>query len=268
MIRKLASIKLTFFSLVLLLAALGAGTGLTYMPAHAKTIRRISETLPLDWMISAGRDDVVVLAWFLVTCLFSVVLFLNVMACTGLRVAVVLQNRKSTRQWLFVIIHVMFAAVMLCHGLGMVLGFKHSRIELWPGDRYPFENGYGINLTAVTFGDDTEMLKADYQTRRSLMTRERFHPEQNTAHVMLTFKDEAIASGNVHILSPMTADGIQITITDFLYRQEAEKNPVGVSLVVAKNPVTPVFFISYILLILSLIGFLAVTRKPAANGKG
>jgi hypothetical protein len=265
MIKKLASIKLTFVALAGLVAILGVGVGLTYSQGHVGTIQSISEGIALDWLLGAGHADRVVLIWFAATCAVAAVLLFNVIACIGLQMVKLFQNNDILRKCLFVLIHVMFAVVLLCHGLGMILGYKYSPIEMWPEDSFAFEGGYEITVDDLMFGDDTAMLEANYKTRRSMLTRERFHPENNSAAVTLKYKGRIIRSDRVCILAPMIADGIQITLTDFIYDEDKTENPIGISLVVAKNPITPLFFTAYVVLILSLIGFVIVTWRPRTS---
>jgi hypothetical protein len=156
----------------------------------------------------------------------------------------------------------MFAVVLLCHGLGMILGYKYSPIEMWPNDSFGFEEGYEITVGDIIFRDDATMLEADYKTRRSMLTRERFHPENNSAAVTLKYKGRIIRAGKVCILAPMVSDGIQITLTDFIYDRDKSENPIGICLVLTKNPITPLFFTSYVVLIFSLIGLVIVTWRP------
>lgn len=265
MIKKLASIKLTFITLASLVTMLGIGVGLTYGQGYAKAIRLISETIPLDWLLAAGHGDRVVLVWFVATCAVAAVLFLNVIACIGLHMANLFRNSGILRKCLFILIHVMFAAVLLCHGLGMILGYKYNSIEMWPQDVFAFEGGYEITVDDVIFKDDATMLEADYKTRRSMLTRERFHPGNNTAAVTLKNKGRSIRSDRICILAPLVTDGIQITLTDFIYNKDKTENPIGVSLVVTKNPVTPLLFTSYVVLILSLICLVIVTWRPRCD---
>ena len=262
MIKKLASIKLTFIALAGLAVILGTGVGLTYSQGHAETIKSISEGIALDWLLDAGHADRVILVWFAATCAVATVLFLNIIACIWLQTAKLFRNNERLRKCLFILIHVMFAVVLLCHGLGMVLGYKYSPIEMWPGDSFAFEEGYEITVDDLIFGDDATMLESNYKTRRSMLTRERFHPEKNSAAVTLKYKGRIIRSDRVCILAPMIADGIQITLTDFIYNRDKSENPIGISLVVTKNPITPLFFTSYVVLILSLISFVFVTWRP------
>lgn len=266
-IKRLASIKLTFPILIGLMALLGLGIGLTYGQGHARTIRSISETLPLDWLLSSGHGNPAVLAWFLATCAVAAVLFVNIVACIALRLADLWQNVENLRRHLFVLLHIMFAVVLLCHGLGMIFGYKYSSIEMWPRDAHAFEAGYEITVDGVSFMDDPTILEADNKTRRSMLTRERFHPENNSAAVTLRHGGQVIQSGRIYILAPMVVNGIQITLTDFIHNQDKAENPIGVSLAVTKNPVTSLFFLSYAVLILSLIGFVVVTWRPGVNGR-
>jgi hypothetical protein len=262
MIKKLASIKLTFITLASLLALLGIGTGLTYSQGHAETIGLISDTTPLDWFLAAGHGDRVVLVWFVATCVAAAVLFINTIACIGLHMARRFQNNGFLRKCLFILVHVMFAVVLLCHGLGMIFGYKYSSIEMWRNDSFGFEGGYELTVGDIIFRDDATMLEADYKTRRSMLTRERFHPENNSAAVTLKYKGRIIRAGKVCILAPMVADGIQITLTDFIVNGDKSETPIGISLVVTKNPITPLFFTSYVVLIFSLIGLVIMTWRP------
>lgn len=263
MIKKLASIQLTFITLASLVAMLGIGAGLAYSQGHAETIELISEAIALDWLLAAGHGDRVVLVWFVATCAVAAVLFLNVIACIGLHMAELFRNTGIFRRCLFILAHVMFAVILLCHGLGMILGYKYSPIEMWSKDSFVFEGGYEITVDDVIFKDDAAMLEADYKTRRSMLTRERFHPGNNSAVVTLRYEGRIIQSERVCILAPMVANGIQITLTDFIYNRDKAENPIGISLAVTKNSVTQLFFASYVVLILSLIGI--VTWRPRDN---
>ncbi|MDX9786082.1 MAG: hypothetical protein RBT11_04885 [Desulfobacterales bacterium] len=262
MIKKLASVTWTFWSLIFLFGLLSLGVALTFIKPYSKSIRLISEQLPLDWLLKFHGNDGVVLVWFLLTCLIGGVLFINLLCCTGLRLVAVLKNKKMPRQWLFIVLHGMFAVVMLCHGLAMVMGCKHSNIRLWPGEHRAFEGGYAVALSHVEFKDQMDMLKADYQARRSLMTRKSFHPEKNYAFITFTQNEELIVSGAISMLNPLVTNGKRVTLTDFLY-DEAKAAPVGISLVIVESPLTAVFFMSYIFLILSLTGFVIYTWKPS-----
>jgi hypothetical protein len=262
MIKKLASIQLTFWSLIVLGTLLCSGAVLTYMKSHAKTIRAISEQLPLDWFLHSPWDNTLVLPWFILTCLTGGILFINMICCTGLRMGSLKVNPRNLKQWLFLLIHILFAVVMACHGLSMVAGYKHSNIELKPGESFAFSPEDEIMVSGIVFKDDPDMLKADYQTRRTLMTRISFHPEQNFARITLTRKGKPPENGTLCMLSPFTQGSLQITLTDFLYIKDTPSDPLAVSLVVTRNPVVKVFFISYILLIISLILFVFLTWKP------
>ncbi|MBA3030127.1 MAG: hypothetical protein FP816_15145 [Desulfobacteraceae bacterium] len=262
MMKRLASIKLTFWNLIGLGLLLGSGAVLTTVKSHSKTMRAISEQLPLDWFSFFPRDDGLVFTWFLLTCLTGGLLFINILCCMGLRLGVLVVNPRNLRQWLFLLIHTLFAVVMACHGLSMAVGFKHSNIQLKPGQSFSFAPEDEIIVSEIVFKDNTDMLKADYQTRRTLMTRNHFHPDQNYARITFTRKDQPMGSGTLTMLSPFTQGDLQITLTDFLYDKDRPSDPLGVSLVVTKNPVVKVFFISYVLLIFALILFAFFTWKP------
>ena len=262
MIKKAASIRLTFWSLIILIGFFIWGVVLTLMKGYSKTIRAISEQLSLEWFLQNGFREFIVSLWLVLICLAGGILFLNLFCCTLVRMQHLFGGASSKRQWLFVLMHCMFGLVMLCHGISMVAGFKHGNILLYPGQARALGDGWEIRVTDIRFSDDLSILKSDYQTRRSLMTRERFLPKNNFAEVVLLRKNAKVLEGKLHMLSPLSKGDIQVTLSDFQFNENVPAGPLGVSLVVSRNPMATFFFVSYGLLIASLFVFILFTWKP------
>jgi hypothetical protein len=155
----------------------------------------------------------------------------------------------------------MFAVVMLCHGLSMIIGYKHSDIILFAGQTIRFDKDFVLSMNQIEFVDDPAILKAPYPDQRTLMTRENIHRDKNFAQFDL-FNDAGIfASGRIYMLAPFRFGSIQITLTDFFIPENRPDDPIGVKMVITKNPVILLFLGSYTVMIISFIGFVVVTWR-------
>ena len=268
MIQKLASIKITFFLLSVLVVCLLTGVVLTVDQHHASAMKSLSRQLPLKWLIHEARDDILLTVWFVGLCLIAGLFFIHVICCISIRIYRWLQNSISLRQWLFFLLHLMFVIVMLCHGLSMILGYKHSNIRLFEGQTFPFDDGYTLTLSDIRFVDDPAILKASYQDQRALMTRDNIHRHENYVRIALLKDNKVLLSGRIYILAPLRFGAFQITLTDFFIPENNTDDPIGVKLVISKNPVTPYFFGAYAVMIITLIGFIIMTWRNGITRNG
>lgn len=268
MIRRLSSIRLTFWSLVVMILWLSAGTYLAMNEPTRSAFKELKEVLVLDWIFDGSVNAPVVTAWLFGICLVSLVLLINLLCCSLTRLWRRFLISQSPGSRSLLLIHLLFALVMFCHGISMVAGFKYGNIELYPGDTFAFNDDWQVKLSGVTFVDDPAMAKIGFKKSRGVMTRERFHRHANFAEVQLFQKGNVVAQGDVKILKPLICDGIRLTLTRFTLSEKEDGNQVGVILVVAESHVNALFFVLYGLLILSLAVFLVKTwRLPIVVDK-
>lgn len=267
MLKKISSLKITFFCLGLLIGSLLIGVALTFDKNHAASLKSLSRQLPLKWLINESASDFIITTWFVFVCLVAGVFFIHLICCILTRFFRLIQNGFSPRQWLFFLIHMMFVLVMLCHGLSMILGYKLTGISLFAGQTTRFDKDYILLLSDVRFVDDPAILKVSYENQRSMMTRSNIHKDKNYADITLMKENRILTSGRIYMLKPLQFGSIRITMTEFFIPENRPDDPIGVKLVITNNPVTPFFFAAYAIMIISLIGFVIITWRNEAGGK-
>ncbi|MBW2605240.1 MAG: hypothetical protein JRE28_13155 [Deltaproteobacteria bacterium] len=259
MLQKISSIKTTFFCLGSLIGSLLIGVALTFDKHHAIALKSLSRQLPLTWLFNESGTDVVITVWFVAVCLIAGLFFIHLVCCILTRFYRLFQNGFSLRRWLFFLMHIMFVLVMFCHGLSMIMGYKHSDIKMLAGQATRFDKDYILSLSEIKFVDDSAILKASYENQRAMMTRDNIHRDKNYAYFDLSNDNRTLSSGRIYMLAPYRFGSIQITLTDFFIAENRLDNPIGVKLVITKNPITPFFFGTYAVMIISLVGFVIIT---------
>jgi len=244
------------------------GVVLTFDKHHAASLKSLSRQLPLTWLLNESGSNIIITSWFIAVCLIACLFFTHIVCCILTRIYRLFQNGFSLRQWLFFLMHIMFVLVMLSHGLSMIIGYKHSDIRMFPGESIRFDKNFILSLSEIEFVDDPAILKASFEDQRALMTRNTIHRDQNYADIDLSIDNRSVSSGRIYMLAPYRFGSIQITLTDFFIPENRPDNPIGVKLVITKNPTTLFFFVTYAVMIISLIGFVVTTwRDQTANNK-
>ncbi len=262
MIQKIASIKLTFFSLVLMVMLMGMGVVLSLFPAYTDAIEQMNQTIVYHWILSAWHENPLLTIWVLLVTVSSAVLFINTACCSmtlQLRTAL---KTASIQRWAFFVIHFLFLMVLACHGITMVTGHKQDNIQLYPGQSHRFGDNYRIDMVDVTFADDPKFLTMNRKKSRHLMTRENIHPKLNFADINLFKNDCKLDSQRVFMLQPMRYRSLRITVTKFVAKPQKGLQTAGVNLSVTRNIFTSFFFTVYALMIITLACFVAITWKP------
>jgi len=247
MIQKLSSLKLAFYNLVFLIALLG--TGLYLSRAYQHSFQMMNESLLYDWLKASWKQEPALTVWFGLVCISSGLLFINAVCCTLTRQIQVAVNSVRFEKWLFFVLHCLFVGVLVCHGLALVVGSKKANIPVSAGDCIQFETDYTIEISDIVFVDDRAILKAGKKEQRALMTRQSIHRHQNFVQVSLYHQSELLAAGNIFMLSPLRYKSIQVTLINFVYR---ENDRPGVILTLTRNYLNPFFFTIYGLMILTL----------------
>ncbi len=262
MIQKIGSIKLTFFSLVLLIVLMGMGIVLSLFPAYTDAIEKMNQTIVYQWIVNTWHEQPLLTTWVLLVTISSAVLFINTACCSmtiQLRTAL---KTVSVRRWSFFIIHFLFLMVLACHGITMVTGHKQDNIQLCPEDSHLFGDNYRIDVVNVTFSDDPKFLTMKRKKSRHLMTRKNIHPKLNYADIALFQNNRRLDSQRVFMLHPMRYKSIRITVTRFIAKHQNGQQIVGVNLSITRNIFTQFFFTVYALMIITLACFVAITWKP------
>lgn len=262
MIQKIASIKLTFFSLVLLVVLMGTGVVLSLFPAYADTIKKMNQTIVYHWIVNTWHEKPLLTAWVLLVTISSAVLFINTACCSMTIQLHTALKTADVRRWFFFIIHFLFLLVLACHGITMVTGHKQDNIRLFPGQSHLFGDNYRIDMVKVIFADDPKFLTMERKKSRHLMSRKNIHPKLNYADITLFQNNRELDSQRVFMLHPMQYKSIRVTVTRFIAKRQNGQQTVGVNLSVTRNIFTQFFFTVYALMIITLACFVTVTWKP------
>ena len=255
MLRKLASIKLTFTLLMVLIFLMGVGIWLSLtLPKEFKAMNLMHI---LDWLVKGPEIHPMVLAWFLGVCLMAAMLGLNAFSCALVRLWPRAAGTLEMRHWVFLVLHLMFLLVLGCHGLLLFMGDKESQLASYTGDIHTI-GPYTIAVKQVTFSDDMALLEIPYKERRPLMTRDRVHIEKNIVEVDLLKNGEHLTSKKIIMLSPLRWGNLQLTLTEFLPPRSEQSGP-GAYLSLTQNALNLFFFSVYAAMILLLAGFTALT---------
>jgi hypothetical protein len=141
----------------------------------------------------------------------------------------------------------------------MIVGYKHSKIELFPDQRFAFGQGMEIVVQEIRFVDDARILRLEYQSQRVFMTRKNVHHHENFVEVGMLENGKEVSQKRIFILKPLKYKSIQVTLSDFFIPGKSPDDRIGARLVITKNPITPLFFILYAVMIICLILFIAVS---------
>ena len=285
MIRKIASIHITFSAIITLGILLMGGVVLSYFPTHQKALDGLNTTHIHHWLMQFISSNSLATIWTVLLCLASGVLFVNALTCSVTTLLPAALRLGSIKQWSFLCMHLLFLLVLTCHGLALISGHKTTEIELYPGESRELFNGFSLVVEGTKFVDDTRLISMKMKQSRPLMTRKTFHADQNSARVILLKNQEQVASQRVMLLKPLVHDDMRITLTRFLLKGNPGKNKnnksvdtadgkglakeekIGAAFTVTSNHFTSFFFTAYGLLILTIISYILTTR-PSQNGRG
>ncbi|MCD4677570.1 MAG: hypothetical protein K8S18_16485 [Desulfobacula sp.] len=250
MIQKLSSIKFAFYNLIFLIALMGTGVYLSRL--YKQGFVMMNESHILEWIISAWADTPILLIWFILLCCSAALLFINALLCSLTKQIYVAIKSGMLEKWLFFVLHCLFVVVLACHGLILVAGSKDSNIMLFPNESIEFKNQYKIEVSNVVFTDDINILKADKNNQRALMTRKNIHRKQNFALVSLYRQSNLLKTKKVMMLSPLRYQSVQVTVTQFIVKEKEDQERIGVQLTITENRLNIFFFTIYGLMILIL----------------
>ena len=278
MIRKLASIHITYSAIISLGILLMGGIVLSYFPTHQKAIDGLNTSLIHQWLF---RNNPMVSIWVLLVCLASAILFINTLFCSVTTLVPAALKHKSINRWCFLCMHLLFLVVLACHGLSLISGHKTQELELYPGNTQELINGFSLKVKGINFVDDTLLLSMKKKESRKLMTRKSFHADQNTADIILLENQSQIANKKIKMLQPLVHDGMRITLKRFVLKKNnlnnknspikntdgMKKDEIGAVFILSSNNFTSIFFTAYGLLICTIIIYILSSRTNHKSSK-
>jgi len=252
-VTSLASTRLCFYLLAVLIAWLLGGIFLDAYHGTRDAIFQMNNLLILDWLIDPEPSDWRVIIWFVGFCIINGLLFINLICCTAISMQHLSWNRCGIKKLALLTIHILMALIMLGHVADMVVGYKYSHIKLTPGKSYPLPDGYCVRLDHVTYKPSLDILTMKRHDARKLLTREKFKIKENYSKITVTQKNQILFTDNVFMLAPLNYNGLRITLNKFFLAKKKTEKTVGAVITLARNPVHEIFFIIYALMIVTLI---------------
>ncbi|MFO7750727.1 MAG: hypothetical protein R6V54_11615 [Desulfobacteraceae bacterium] len=149
----------------------------------------------------------------------------------------------------------------------MVTGHKTTSIVLYKGDELLFNEQHRIAVKAVNFSDDPELLQMTPRTSRKMMTRDRFHINENHALISIGEKNRKTVTKRAAMLHPISYKRVRVTITGFTARKPSNNPEAGVDVTISEEIFTQFFFAVYALMIVTMAGFTAVTWNNGQKEK-
>ncbi len=260
MIQRLSSTRLAWYTIVVLILLLAWGIFLA--TAHNPIFKSLNHINLTEWLVLAGQTRPIAVIWFIALCIAAGILLINGLCCGLTRLVTSAIRTRSTKQWMFLALHLLFLLVLGCHGLALILTQKHSQVTLYAGQRIDIM-GRQIQVKAVIFNDDITILTTPKPQQRKMMTTDQMNLRHNKARITL-FNDQGSQAADLYMLSPYRDRFFQATITEFTY--DTDRGEPGITLNFTKNYFNLFFFSVYAVMILTLAGFTAITWKTPHKG--
>ncbi|MDY6878997.1 MAG: hypothetical protein SV686_01985 [Thermodesulfobacteriota bacterium] len=264
---QLSSLHFTTWTVVVLILWFSGGILLAGHETYSREFALMNRVPLRHWIVDPLQGSFLIKSWFVGLCLVMVILGVNLVFCSWTKIMRIIRIRLSASKLLMLVIHIVFGLVALGHFGSFMLGYRHENIRLAEGEIFSFGEDYELALVKVHFVDEPWVLD---KSRREL-TRNQFHYRSNFAEVMLSRKQKKVDQDRIHILRPFRHKNIQITLKRFIplsTRAQSKGNdnaPVGVVLVVSKNPVIWIFLTLYPLMILGIMIYMLMTWRISSH---
>ncbi len=259
MVRFLSSMRFAFWVLLTFIAWFYVGAFIGLNDEYAIIIKEMSNYLILDWLLLKSAESPIVLGWFIILCLLGALLAVSFLFCSYYNLLKLAKKNNKKGSILLLFIHLMFVVVMALHLASMLFGYKYSNVSLSLNNEFQFENEYSVKLDSVVYVDDLEILKLKYKERRAYQTQDAVHYKEDIAFISLYKNGELLKKDQTTMLDPFEYGSLRLSIS-FFYMPKDSDNP-GIKVVIMKNDLMELFFISYILCVLSILWFLGITWK-------
>ncbi len=263
-INRLASLQITGWLLIGLIAWFFLGAQAAGIPSFSQGLSGMNEILAGSWLITRGQDHLPVLAWLFVLIGLAGILGINLAACIYRRLPRPGNGRNPFRLWIFLAIHLLFGLVMLLHGLEMFLGHKYPVHQLAAGQTAILDSNWRLEVHTVNFVNDPELLQLEKQEARQRISRDRFDMQANFVRVSLLRDQERVRTEDIRMLAPMSHKGMHVVLRGLEYDGEN----ITARLRVVESFLHTPFTIAYGMLIITMIIWFLLTARPLSRTSG
>jgi hypothetical protein len=256
---KLGSLKFTAWTLVILLLWLTWGVLLNASSRFYQGFELMNRAVLRDWLIAQQDGFGLLRIWFVGLCGVMVLLGLNLIFCSWIKIFKILRVSFSGPKLFMLIVHAMFGLVALGHFSGLMFGYRYEDIKLQEGQSFQTRDGYEIKAETIHFMDDPRVLLKPYRNRDDNL--------RNFVELSIRSDGQEMYRGKGRILSPVQYEDMQITIKGFLHplaeseaRKHPQAKPYGL-FVISKNPALRPFLILYPMMIIGIAVHLVMTWR-------
>ena len=244
----LSSLHLTWWVLIGFILWFALGIQAEKWPSFQEGLAGMNALLVRDWLGSQAQQHPLTLIWLMGLIVLALVLGINLVVCIWKRWTRN-ANGRGLRFWIFLLVHMIFALVMLMHGLETVVGQKYPQQTVAAGERISLGQGWAVQVDSITYVDDPQLLLLDKHQARRAMSRDRFDMQVNSVRVNLMHHGRQVKQGTLRMLDPVHAGRVHVVLRGFAVGPEE----ILAKLRVVISPLHTVFFSAYALLILSLM---------------
>ena len=264
---RLGSMGLATTTIAALLIWLSWGLYLSARQDLSSDFQAMTETFLRDWILSPLTGGLLKW-WFIGLCLLMVLLGVNLIFCTWLRIFKTLRARFSGPRLLMLIVHMIFGLVALGHLAGFMVGYRHEGLRLGEGEAFQTSDGYQVKIERIQFVADTAALSRSAMRGAPPDIRD----ESNYAEVSLGSGGHVLARARTQLMEPMRYRDIQITLRGFHRAAPSgstsppSSEALEAIVVISKNPTLKVFLALYPHMIAGILGHLVLTwREKSAS---
>lgn len=263
--RRLASLTCTMWCFAALAAWLVVGCVMASRIGAPEIFKAMNATLVIDWLADAARSHPLIAAWFACGLAAAGMLMLNLLASLWTRLVPQARRHRDAERTAMLLVHLLFAVVLIGHLSDITVGFKHTGIRLSPGEQAELDDGYAVRVATIDFTDNPELLRHSRSDPRGRMTRAEFHPEANPVTVQVLRNGETLMDGTVRVLAPLVREGLRLTLTR-IERDDALDAPLRAVFALSWNPLHEVFFCVYAVMIACIVVLaLRLARRETAR---
>jgi len=261
---QLASMYVTTIILVVLIAWFTWGILLAQSNPFGHGFDVMNSTLAPEWFSRTQGLSLLLKFWFVGLCVAMAVLAINLVFCSWVKILKIIRIKLIKNKLVMLIIHMVFGAVALGHFGSFFFGYRYENVTLQQGQSFAFKDGYALNIRDVHFVDNHHVLAKPPKE----LNPDQYYYNANFSEVVLSQNGDQLTSGRIYYLKPLTYKNIQVTLKRFTPPKginggnRALLKP-GVKLVVSKNPVKPLVFTLFPVMIIGIGVYTIMTwRRP------
>jgi hypothetical protein len=263
---QLASLYFTTIILAVLIFWFTWGIFLAESKRFGHEFDVMKSTLASAWFSPTQGISPLMKFWFLGLCAVMVVLAINLVFCSWVKILKIIRIKLFKHKLLMLIIHMVFGVVALGHFGSFFLGYRYENVTLQNGQSFSLKDGYILTVKNVHFVDDPQTLTKPPKE----LSPDQYHHKVNYSEVTLSRNKKQLTSGRIYFLKPLRYKNIQVTLKRFIPPKgiTGGHHKLGkprVKLIVSKNPVKSLIFFLFPVMIIGIGVYSIMTWRQSEN---